>query len=152
MVRITRTIRNVTKYGKVFTNELIIMPIYDKKEGEIVALLGVLQSVKNDEECVYNTKIDEIPLHEGVNGIIAWDKSDPKSAMNLVITNPSEQYEIIWVNENWSTLTGYRSSDAIGRTSRILQMWAIYDHIYKDENKEIVRGMMKELRGAIAPL
>lgn len=152
MVRITRTIRNVTKYGKVFTNELIIMPIYDKKEGEIVALLGVLQSVKNDEECVYNTKIDEIPLYEGVNGIIAWDKSDPKSAMNLVITNPSEQYEIIWVNENWSTLTGYRSSDAIGRTSRILQMWAIYDHIYKDQNKEIVRGMMKELRGAIAPL
>lgn len=142
----------MTKYGKVFTNELIIMPIYDKKEGEIVALLGVLQSVKNDEECVYNTKIDEIPLYEGVNGIIAWDKSDPKSAMNLVITNPSEQYEIIWVNENWSTLTGYRSSDAIGRTSRILQMWAIYDHIYKDQNKEIVRGMMKELRGAIAPL
>lgn len=134
--QISKTIRNVTKYGNIFTNNLEIKPVYGDRNGEIVALLAVLTGkMENNKKLLF-----EIPFSSGIEGIKKCDL-----ALNMCMTNPQPPYHIIWVNLPWVLLTQFSSAEAVGQSLNILQQWELHDVDNKKINKEIAEGLMSDI-------
>ena len=62
------TIRNVTKFGKIFNNALILLPVYKKNldDGifELIALLGILRNADlQDQVILANSSRYRLYLH-----------------------------------------------------------------------------------------
>jgi hypothetical protein len=82
------TIRNVTKFGKIFNNALILLPVYKKNldDGifELIALLGILRNADLQDQVIPD--IDCICIHDGIEGIIEQNKKGHLSKLNIVLT------------------------------------------------------------------
>ena len=143
--QISKTIRNVTKTGKLFKNGLDVMPIYNQfNEGEVIALLAVFRCMTIGQGCERNKRYDKrllkIPYDQGIEGI-----QECKLDLNLCITAPKYPFQIIWVNTEWCILTGFSSAEAIGHSLKILQQWSIYDILNKKDNENVVHCLMLEI-------
>lgn len=119
--RISQIIPNVTKNGKAYMNQLVIMPVFSNR-GKLVARVEIWRRLgkKNDEYVAPK----EIPLNNGVEGIITCE-----IPLNLVLTNPIPPYEIIWANQTWCTLYEYEQAEVKGQTFDSLQWSLREDHV-----------------------
>lgn len=143
--QISKTIRNVTKNGKLFKNGLDVMPIYNPfNEGEVIALLAVFRCMTigqgYDRNKKYDSRLLKIPYDRGIEGI-----RECKLDLNMCMTEPKYPFRIVWANTEWCILTGFSSAEAIGHSLNILQQWSIYDILNKKDNENVVHCLMKEI-------
>lgn len=112
-------IRNKTKQGKYYWTDSTIIPLLDNlgKPSQYLAIRFDISNRKNIEETL---RLQERAIAASHNGIVI---TDWRSSSN----------SIVYVNSAFEKITGYKSSEVIGKNCRFLQG----DDLFQPEREEI---------------
>lgn len=120
---ISLKIQHVKKNGEIFWAEISSNPLRDN-ENKLIGIIGVTRDIS-----------DRLDTEDQLKKLSVAVEQSPAS---IVITDI--EGNIQYVNSTFTAVTGYTSTEAIGKTPRILKSGKTPDHVYANLWKTITMG------------